>query len=44
MNSNFLKYLLSFGTGLYVGTYYNCKPYIDRSLELAKKYKPDNRD
>ena len=31
------KMLLAFSIGVYVGTYYNCKPILEHMIETAKK-------
>jgi len=34
------RLLLGFGSGVYVGTYYNCKPVIEKIAEYIKNNLP----
>jgi len=36
-------YLLSFTIGIYVGTYFNCKPTIERISKFVKENLPDEK-
>lgn len=38
------QFLFGFGTGVYVGSFYDCKPYIKRAIECAKTLKPEERN
>jgi len=38
------QFFLGFGTGIYVGTYYDCKPMIKRTVDCIKHWKPEERD
>ena len=35
------QFFIGFGTGVYVGTYYNCKPMIKRTIDCIKHWKPE---
>jgi len=35
--------LVGFSAGIYVGTYYDCKPMIYRASECIKNWKPEER-
>lgn len=37
------QYMIGFGFGLYVGTYYNCKPIIDNIITIIKKNIPEEK-
>ena len=34
------RFLLGFGSGIYVGTYYDCKPIINTIKKIIKDYQP----
>jgi len=36
-------FCLGFGVGVYIGTYYDCKPYLDRINEWAKQQMPPRK-
>jgi len=38
------KYLVGFGVGVYVGTYYDCRPYIKKAIDFAKEHVPKEKD
>ena len=44
MNNIMWKFLAGFSVGVYVGTYYDCKPYIIKIKKIAKDNFPDIRD
>jgi hypothetical protein len=35
--------LISFCTGLYIGSYYNCKPVIEHFIEKIKEHFPEKK-
>lgn len=35
------RFLLGFAAGIYTGTYYNCKPIVDRIQECIKENIPE---
>ena len=39
-----IRFILGLGTGLYIGTYYNCKPIINKVIETMKKNIPAKSD
>ena len=38
------KFLMGFASGVYVGTYYNCKPIIGELEKKIKDYIPDKKN
>jgi hypothetical protein len=38
------KSLISLCIGIYIGTYYNCKPIIQMLLEKTKEHFPDKKN
>ena len=38
------QFALGFSVGVYVGTYYDCKPMIKRTVDCIKHWKPEERD
>ena len=38
------QFFLGFSAGVYVGTYYDCKPMIKRTADCIKNWKPDERE
>ena len=37
------QYLFSFSAGIYVGTYFDCKPTIDKISEFVKENMPKEK-
>jgi len=37
-------FLLGFGVGIYLGTYYNCKPQLDNFVKLINKSFPERKN
>ena len=33
-------HLVALGCGIYIGTYYNCEPFLDKMKTLLQKYFP----
>ena len=42
-NINMWQLLLGFGIGVYVGTYFNCKPVIDNIIHNIKNNIPESK-
>tara|TARA_B100000287_G_scaffold301792_1_gene284872 strand:+ start:373 stop:501 length:129 start_codon:yes stop_codon:yes gene_type:complete len=38
------RFLVGFASGVYVGTYYNCKPMIHELEKKFKEYIPDKKN
>jgi hypothetical protein len=38
------KFLMGFASGVYVGTYYNCKPIMSELEKKIKDYIPDKKN
>ena len=38
------RFLVGFASGVYVGTYYNCKPVINKLEKKIKEYIPDKKN
>ena len=38
------QFLAGFASGIYVGTYYNCKPIIHEIEKKVKEYMPDEKN
>lgn len=38
-----LYLLIGFGTGVWVGSYYNCKPYVEKLTQFAKDNLPEKK-
>ena len=38
------QFVLGFSSGVYVGTYYDCKPMIIRAIDCIKHWKPDEKE
>ena len=36
-----LEFLLGFGSGIYIGSYYNCKPQLEELIKMVKEKIPD---
>lgn len=41
--AHWLQILIAFGTGIYIGTYYDCKPLVEQAMILIDKYKPKQK-
>ena len=39
-----LYFFCGFGAGIYVGTYYDCKPYLDNIVKVVKENFPKEKD
>ena len=39
-----LQFILGFSIGIYIGTYYNCKPQIENIIKTIKNNIPDTKD
>ena len=39
-----IRFIIGFGLGLYTGTYYNCKPIIDRLQDCIKDNMPEKKE
>lgn len=39
-----IRFLFGFGSGLYVGTVYECKPVIDQIKKFIEENFPDKKD
>ncbi len=37
------RFLLGFSSGIYVGTYYECKPILNNIKEIIKDYFPEKK-
>jgi len=37
------QFFIGFSTGVYVGTFYDCKPMINRTIDCIKHWKPEER-
>lgn len=38
------QFLLGFAVGVYVGTVYDCKPFVDRAHEFVKEHAPKEQE
>ena len=38
------QFVIGFSLGIYVGTYYNCKPQLNNIIKIIKKNLPDPKD
>ena len=38
------KNIIAFCIGIYVGTYYNCNPVINKLVEMTKEHFPDKKN
>jgi hypothetical protein len=38
-----LQLILMFGVGIYFGTYYNCKPHIEKIIKTIKNNMPESK-
>ena len=43
MNNIMWRFIAGFGVGIYVGTYYNCKPYIVKVKKIVRENFPEAR-
>jgi len=39
-----INFLLGFATGIYIGTKYDCSPFINAVGEIISKYMPKSKD
>ena len=39
-----LEFLLGFSSGIYLGSYYNCKPQLENLIKMIKEKLPEPKD